>query len=30
MCMKTKKPRKFMTCEALLDALQDGLEPTTP
>ena len=27
MCMKTKKPRKFMTCKALLDALQDGLEP---
>ena len=29
-CIKTKTPRKFMTCKALLNALQDGLEPTTP
>ena len=30
MYVKTIKPRKFVTCKALLDALQDGLEPTTP
>ena len=26
MCVKTIKPRKFVTCKASLDALQDGLE----
>lgn len=27
---ENKKASQVVTCKALLDALQDGLEPTTP